>query len=262
VPSARSKEGSSRVYENYSFDFSECELGARSDRKQQDETMAQHAEPLMRGLRGGHKEYFSLNVSPAPFPEGVAGMMEAAWKDDGLAAVNALKRWTYTFLFMIRKRVEEPVMRARLEAMGYQDPTEFDRYVEGIESHILYTMDVYDDPRRNRPATSRRTFNKPGFTRGFAVRPHTATKPSITPEGEDHEPYPLTDFNKDKPRPTAPIECVPSPQSAFGLEWDCNRAELEGRLRTLGMQLNFDKVDGWMNTEGISSQAGFVYQNQ
>ena len=64
--------------------------------------MAQHAEPLVRGLRGEHMDFFSLNVSPAPFPEGVAGMVEAAWKDDGLAAVTALKRWVYQFYYMLR----------------------------------------------------------------------------------------------------------------------------------------------------------------
>ena len=84
--------------------------------------MAQHVEPLLRGLQGDHLDFLSHNVSPAPFPEGVVGMLEAMQKDDCLAAMNALIRWANQFLYMIQTPISGAVLRARLEDMGVQNP--------------------------------------------------------------------------------------------------------------------------------------------
>ena len=66
----------------------------------------------------------------------------------------------------------------------------------------------------------------------------------------------MTVFNRGAARPIAPIECVPSPQAAFGMKWDCDRAEMARRLKALRLALSTASIDAWLNSIGLSAPTG------
>ncbi len=212
--------------------------------------MAQHVEPLLRGLQGEHLDFLSDNVSPAPFPEGVVGMLEAVTHDDCHAALIALIRWASLFQYLIQTPVTDLVLRSRLEKMGVENPTEWHRYQKGLKQST-YSLDAYIDPGENCKAHSPDSITKPRFLRGYPVKPVARRTTRISDDPEDHLPYPMTETNKSAPRPIAPIECVPSPQSAFGLKWDCDPKVLSDKLYAFVIALNFDKIESWATSVGL-----------
>ena len=217
--------------------------------------MAQHVEPLLRGLKGDHVDFLSFNVSPAPFPEGVVGFLEAWEHDDCLVAMTALVRWADQFLYLLQNPIRDAVLKSKLLKMGYKEPTEWDRYLLGVP-HTTYSLEVYHHEETRRGASKYRTnVTQPGWFRGFGVKPVAKPTVGISDDQKDHDPFPQTCYNKKGARPVAPIECVPSPQSAFGLKWDCCPEDLAERLKILTRNLNFDKMEAW-----ASEKLGFDRQ--
>ncbi len=214
--------------------------------------MAQLVEPMMRGFLGEHAVFLLYNTAPGPFPEGVPGVLEAWATDDCHQAMSAIVRWAVQFLYMIQNEVEDPVLKQKLMDLGCGNaPTEWDRYRLGVRCSS-YTLTVYDSDHPNTTSTTRKNVKRPGFLRGYAVKPSPAPTAKISDAQEDHDPYPKAGNRPTAPRLVAPIEGLPSPQSAFGMRWDCEPEKLAIKLRALIATLNSDKLTGWEVSAGIA----------
>ena len=131
-------------------------------------------------------------------------------------------------------------------------PTEWGRYRLGVRCSS-YSLVVYDFDHRDAQNITRMAVSRPGLLRGFAVKPGPSPTARISDDQEDHNPFPKEGNYASVPRPIALIEALPSPQSAFGMKWDCDTELLSGKLKALIASLNSDRLTGWATSVGIAS---------
>jgi hypothetical protein len=152
----------------------------------------------------------------------------------------------------MQNKVADPVLQEKLTNMGCgESPTEWDRYRMGVRCSS-YSLATYTTDHSDEKNITRKRVGRPGSLRGFPVRPGPSRTAKISDAQEDHNPYPKEGNLSAAPRPIAPIEGLPSPQSAFGMKWDCDTEQLSDKLKALIASLNSDKINGWAFSIGFT----------